>query len=343
MPADYRLIRYRNRWYVEYRQGAQRLRRALGTADKFIAEARFGAWVAAYNRPDAGTVERLWKAYVEDNKGKAVIATMVHTWKALAPVFANVRPDDVSVDLCRLHTSQRRAKGISDGTIWTELGHLRTVLRWGENKKVVEKAPHIERPVKPMPKERHLSREEAKALIASVSLPHIRLFVILALATAARRGALLDLTWDRVNLETGMIDLRNPSIVRRHKGRALVPINRTARAALVEAQAGSVAPYVIEWAGERVRSVRKGLAAAASRAGISAVTPHVLRHTAAVWMAEAGTPMSEIAQYLGHRTSRVTEMVYARYSPNHLRGAAKALEFDDLGTFEPKRGARRVG
>jgi integrase len=46
----------------------------------------------------------------------------------------------------------------------------------------------------------------------------------------------------------------------------------------------------------------------------------------AVWMAEAGTPMSEIAQYLGHRTTAITERVYARYSPEYLKGAAKALE-----------------
>ncbi len=37
--------------------------------------------------------------------------------------------------------------------------------------------------------------------------------------------------------------------------------------------------------------------------------------------------MSEIAQMLGHSDSRVTEKVYARFSPTYLRGAAAALEF----------------
>ena len=32
-------------------------------------------------------------------------------------------------------------------------------------------------------------------------------------------------------------------------------------------------------------------------------------------MAEAGVPMSVIAQYLGHSDSRLTERVYAQYSP----------------------------
>ena len=55
------------------------------------------------------------------------------------------------------------------------------------------------------------------------------------------------------------------------------------------------------------------------------MTPYVLRHTAAVWMAEGGVPMSEISQYMGHTTTAVTERVYARYSPQHLRRGADAI------------------
>jgi len=38
--------------------------------------------------------------------------------------------------------------------------------------------------------------------------------------------------------------------------------------------------------------------------------------------------MDEIAQYLGHSDTRITASTHARYSPEHLRRAAKALEFD---------------
>ena len=41
---------------------------------------------------------------------------------------------------------------------------------------------------------------------------------------------------------------------------------------------------------------------------------------------EAGTPMSEIAQFLGHSDDRITQRVYARYSPSYLIGAASALD-----------------
>ena len=54
-------------------------------------------------------------------------------------------------------------------------------------------------------------------------------------------------------------------------------------------------------------------------------TPHMLRHSAAVWMAEARTPMEEIAAYLGHKNPLITARVYARFHPDYLRRGAKAL------------------
>jgi len=84
--------------------------------------------------------------------------------------------------------------------------------------------------------------------------------------------------------------------------------------------------YVIEWARKPVKSINKSLETVAERADIRDVSPHVFRHTAAVWMAEASVSMSEISQYLGHSSTATTERVYARYSPDFLRNAAAALE-----------------
>jgi len=45
-----------------------------------------------------------------------------------------------------------------------------------------------------------------------------------------------------------------------------------------------------------------------------------------VWMAEAGVPMAEIAQYMGHSDPKITYRIYARYSPTYLQRAANALQ-----------------
>ncbi|HET8971861.1 MAG TPA: tyrosine-type recombinase/integrase [Pseudolabrys sp.] len=69
----------------------------------------------------------------------------------------------------------------------------------------------------------------------------------------------------------------------------------------------------------------------AKRAGVGHVSPHMLRHSAAVHMAEAGISMEEIAQFLGHDDVNTTRRVYTRFSPNFLKEAAAVLECGDFG------------
>jgi len=87
-----------------------------------------------------------------------------------------------------------------------------------------------------------------------------------------------------VDFERGVIHLRDPEDRSRRKGRATVPINRELRAALLEARQAAVTPSVLEWGGKPIRSMRRAL----RRARIEQVGHHVFRHSAAVWMAEAG-------------------------------------------------------
>jgi integrase len=114
--------------------------------------------------------------------------------------------------------------------------------------------------------------------------------------------------------------------VQTSKYRATVPMNNQIREALLEAKEGALSDYVIEHGREKVLSIKKGFAAACERSGIKA-TPHMLRHSAAVWMAEENVPMTQIAQFLGHTDSRITERVYARFRPSFLANAAAALEY----------------
>lgn len=100
-----------------------------------------------------------------------------------------------------------------------------------------------------------------------------------------------------------------------------------ARAALSEAHRHSLSEFVIEWNGKQVGSIKTGFRKAVKAAGLSDVTPHVLRHTAAVHLAAAGVPMQKIAQYLGHSSTSITESVYARYAPDHLREESNILDF----------------
>lgn len=280
-------------------------------------------------RPSGHLVADLFAMYREEKKAKPIATTVGYTAKALLPHFGSMRPDQITVQDCREYDAIRREQGRSVGTVWTELGHLRIVCRWAEKSGLIDRVPHIEIPTKPMPKERYLTDPEIRRLLEADAEPHIRLAILLMLTTAARVGAILDLTWDRVDLQRGQINLRLDQEGPR-KGRAVVPINDTLMAALSHAATGAVSDYVIEWAGKPVKSIRRGFNKAVENAGLADVTPHVCRHTAAVRMAAAGHPMQKIAQFLGHSSTNQTEKVYARYAPDHLMDAASALEIRNL-------------
>lgn len=67
--------------------------------------------------------------------------------------------------------------------------------------------------------------------------------------------------------------------------------------------------------GRASRNIRRGIDTALNRAGlkITGDGAHLLRHTAAVRMAESGVPMAEISRYLGHSNTTITERTYARF------------------------------
>lgn len=325
MP-EWRITRLRGELCVTWDEGSIRRRYSLGTADPKEAERRAASRYAELTRPKGTTVADLWTAYLLDKHGRSVATTMQYTWKALAPRFGRIEGEAVSVADCRAYTAERRKQGRKDGSIHTELGHLRSVLVWAQKQRLITFAPHIERPTKPDPKEGYLTRQEVSRLVEATSAPHIALAIHLMIGTGARNEAALQLTWDRVNFTTGMIHLRNPFDTARRKGRATVPMNDKLKAELEKAKEAALTPFVVEWAGKPIRSIKKGIKTAGAAIGRPDASPHMLRHSAAVWLAEDGHSMEEIAQFLGHGNTRITASVYARYSPNYLRRLAASLE-----------------
>lgn len=310
-----RLKLYRGWWYAVWRDGGETRRRALRTQDRDAAARALADYQRALAGPD-DTVGAIFAAYLADKGTERA----KWAWGRLKGAFGALRPDQVDATACRAYTAARRHAEAGDGTIHTELTFLRAALRWHDKATPAV----VELPSKPPPMEHHLDRAQFGALLAAATTPHVRLFVILALSTAGRMGAILELTWDRVDFERGVIRLGTGE--KRRKGRASVPMTDRARVALAEAQKARTCDHVIEYGGSQVGKIRKAFAAAATAAGLPWCTPHVLRHTAAVWMAEAGVPMPEIAQVLGHTDDRITQRIYARFSPQYLRKAVMALE-----------------
>lgn len=318
-----RLVKYRGVWCAYIQRGN---RRSLGTTDRALAEQRIKDWEKDLLKKRT-TINDIVEAYLKEKKDKPSIRSMQDCWstkkepnRPLKAFFGNLRPDQVSKVLCRDYAQRRLDNDVSNGTIRKELGILRQAIRWNDPSApiVVELTPSAP------PKERYLTKEEYKTLLAACERPYLRLFVQLALGTAARKTAILELTWDRVDLDRARIVLSKGRDT--NKGRATVQINKQLVEVLREAKKDAPCEYVVCHGGHAVKSIDKGFREAAKTAGLKDVTPHTLRHSAAVWMAEAGIPMAEIAQFLGHSNMNTTFRVYARFSPDHLSTAAAALE-----------------
>lgn len=317
-----RLQLYRGKYCVYWRDDSgQPVRRSLGTTDRAEAERRYAEFnqlqLVRASNPEGKLIAQLWEERREALKGRRMADNMRYSGLPIISFFGHLEPRHVTKELCQQYIQWRSSQGRQAGTIHTELSHLRSVLNG------VKAGGDVVRPPLPPPKDLHLTKEQARELIAASS-GHLRLYIVLALSTGARNGALLDLTWDRVDLSRRLINLRTADMEHR-KGRATVPINNALYEALRAVEHRS-SEYVINWMGNKVESVKKSLKRAALKVGLPWVSPHVFRHSAAVWMAEDGVPMEEIAQYLGHSNVDITRRVYARFSPDYLRNAAKALE-----------------
>lgn len=316
----HRVARYRNGFVLEYYDGGKRYRRTLRATNVGAAHAEAGDLVRAIERGKLGrlTIAGAIKHYLD--KSKAIgLPIMELQSRHVVKGLGNIPADAINQDAVDQYVSGRNA---SPGTIRKELGILRAALRHCEKQRLITKAPHISLPTAPPPRDRRLTRDEFARLLDACKAHHVWLFCMLGWHTAARASAILELTWADVDLAGRKIHYKAAG---RQKRRVSVPVNDTLLPALEEARRGAMTPFVIEYAGHRVASIKRAFAASAERAGLDDVSPHVLRHSAACAMVEAGVPMEAVAQFLGHSNPSVTFRVYARYSPTWLAGAAKAL------------------
>lgn len=331
----YRLGQLNGQAVVTWREHGQRHRYRLGTCSSEVeARSRLTAWCAARSRlkiKAEPTVQALFEAYSKDREldGK-IVENFHYNWIALAPFFSSMRPDQIDADACRRYAETRIAAGRSVGSIWTELTRLRSAINWAHARRLIASKPYIWIPKKPEPKQRVLTPDEASALLDGCTMPHVRLFCLVALLTGQRTTAILELTWDRVDWTASEVDFKAPLNVSplskaSRKGRARQPLTGALRAALADAKEAALTDHVIEWNGRPVSCIRVGFMAACRRAKLAGVSPHTLRHTFASWAETEGHSIEAIARLLAHKDPRTTRAIYAKPDPASMAPVATSV------------------
>lgn len=311
---DRRLKLYRGVWCVVWVENGVTKRASLRTKDRPQAERNFQEYLRQVGQ-SSETVSEILDIWEKEKSHLKSIDSAKRRAKNIRKFFGNLKPEQITRKLCKEYKLSRK---VADTTIRNELSILRCALRWHDKNTPAE----FDLPPEGPPRENYITPKQYKKLLEATSSPHMKLFITMAWGTAARSNAILGLTWDRVDFERKMIDFGHGE---KNKRRAKVPMTNNVYEALIEAHTARTCEYVIEYGSQQVKSIRKGFKLTADRAGLI-VSPHDLRRSAAICMAESGVPMEEIAQFLGHTNTAITYRAYARYSPDYLRKAASALD-----------------
>jgi len=299
------------------------------TKDRGQAEAFRRAYVAASSGVDPDrplTVGDLVCGYREDCKDRGVGHATMEALKPVEQLLGEYRPEELTVEVQRAY---RQARKVGPGTLRRELGALRAAFGFGVRAQWLKafEVPEIGLPKAPPGRREFLDEVEEAALwdLACADedergrLSVAGRFVCLALGTGARSGAIVGLTWRRVDLVGGVIDFREPGAVKSNKERVATRISRRLRPVLERMHAERdfdrlvVGTTLVRW------PVRHLLVRAGVRSGI---TPHSFRHTFITLGLRAGISTWDMAGLVGASEAMIHKVYGHHVADSHLQRAA---------------------
>ena len=349
-------------FYVHWADRRRSKRFSTGERDPARAKQVLGRFLLGLDRREPRLQRRktravrcsvAWAHYFEGHVLPKTMApqTAAYVWKNLEQHFGPLAVDAITQATVDAYRQKREAGRIGrpakPSTVRRELATLRACLSWCADPKrrlvLANQKPAFDLPDDGAPRDRCLSAPEVRRLLSAAAehrtngrLSRVERFVWIALETAARKSALLELTWDRVDFETKVIHLNVPGRRLTKKRRADVPISSALLPLLERMKAERLCNFVLDspaeiWPAIQRACRRAGLGepliavhsrgAKPKRTGIS---PNVLRHTAATNMARRGVPLWKIAKVMGNSVA-IVERVYAKHAPDDLRDAVEAI------------------
>jgi integrase len=240
----------------------------------------------------------------------------------LSAWWSDKRLDDVTAKNCRAYAADR-----SPAAARRDLETLRAAIgHWHREYGPLPVLPAVVMPDKAEPRERWLTRSEAARLLwAARRTEHLKRFILIGLYTGSRSGAILNLKWEWVDVERGVMRRRQQGDTESNKRRPPVRIGRRLLSFLRrwrDRDLESRCSGIVHYNGASVQKLRRSWAAASSRAGLVGVSPHTLRHTRATWLMQAGVDPWEAAGHLGMSVETL-QRNYAKHSPDFQKKAAE--------------------
>jgi integrase len=335
-------------WFIL--DGGKQIATGCAAADRTGAEKLLGQHIVAKHQParernmapDAIPVPDVLMVYLEAVGGR--VADPDELWRrvgALLDFWGMKTLADVTGASCRSYVAQSR----SAASARRELEDLRSAINLHRKEGFHDRIVSVTLPAKAKARERWLTRSEAARLIwacwrfrqsrngeltGRFPRRHIARFILAALYSGSRSGAVLDASFEKlpgrgfVDLERGVWYRSPEGAVETNKRRPTIQIPRRLLAHMKRWHANG-ARHVVEYEGQPIETTYFGFMLSAKDAGLDDVHPHVLRHTSVSWLVQSGADHFAIGRFVG-MSAQTIQNVYGHLAPSHLARVGALLE-----------------
>lgn len=315
-------------WYLEWRERGEKVRRSTGTSDAVAARVEARRLILAGlsmvdEQPEqvllVDVIERYkmqrGDALPSSDTVKRALALWRDFWGASSVAEATIgRQEDFIADLI--------ARGYSRGYVRRVVSVGKAALNRAWKRGEVVQVPHVELPQGGESYPHRATMAQLAKLLNTPMPDHVFAYCVLRLCTACRGDAALGLHVSQIDYAAKLVRLNPPDRQQTKKYRADVPLTDALARFLARSKPEG---HVVHWHGRPVRSIKTTWRKIIVRAGLPEwFAPKVLRHTVATELRRRGVPAWDVAGIMGHR--RGTTEIYAKFDPNYLGAARKAID-----------------
>jgi len=180
---------------------------------------------------------------------------------------------------------------------------------------------------------RFLTNEEADTLLTEIKdiSEQTHDICLLSLHTGLRMGEVFSLTWGDIELDHGLINIRNPKNDETRQAYITPPVDSMLKNYDPDKQIRTKLVFP-DRTGKRIKQLSDTFNRVVDKMRLNEgvidrqnkVVPHTLRHTFASWLAQQGETLLTIKELLGHKSIETT-MRYAHLIPDQKRRAVLKL------------------
>ncbi len=238
------------------------------------------------------------------------------------------------IDLYKVKRLADNAKystaNVSGATVNRELQALRAAMNTAVSWKHLEHNPFSKMAQVQIPEvtPSYFTKQDFQRLLNAITEEWLKELVVFAVLTGMRRGELVNLRWQDVDLQRKLIQIQSSPTFRTKQGkRRVVPMSEVVFNLLGSKAQRIRSEYIFHIKGYKINDdhASKKLKKYVGEAKLDPKLHfHSLRHTFASWLVQDGVSLYELQKLLGHSNIAVTQ-VYSHLQPEGLHSTVNRI------------------